>query len=188
MCTLSFHRHFNYNKSATRTRDIVTIISLTRASYWSLWQPILASDWLLSHHLWLRDHWHRDRSHPVTELRLTGVWVNIVTFIPLPPSPAETLGLTSNSVDPGGWHHDDIITEQLMTDCAIRIMVIREMHRQMGFLTNFWLHFTLRRLQNIDTAGLASSGGCYQCDLKGWQPFLVLWMNIFCKLSINSHS
>lgn len=68
ICTLSFHRHFNYYKSATtRTRDSVTITSLTRASDWSL-ALVRASDWLP----WLRCHWHQDRSHPGTELRLAG--------------------------------------------------------------------------------------------------------------------
>lgn len=83
MCTLSFHRHFNYYKSATtRTRDSVTIISLTRASDWSL-ALVWSSDWLSSRHPWLRYHGTRTE---VTRGLSSDSLVLAINIVTSPPS------------------------------------------------------------------------------------------------------
>ena len=168
MCTLSFHRHFNYYKSATRARDSVTIISLIRASDWSLWplhRPLIG--WSLI-----------TRGSVITGTRtevtrvlssdclVPSINISISALSWVSPSPAETLGLLTSSLG-SSW-----LTEHYGHGD------IHEMHRQMEFFTDFWLQFTLRRLQNIDT-GLVSSNGYYQCH-RG-----VLWKldnpSLFCE-------
>ena len=141
MCTLSFHRHFNYGKSATRTRDSVTIISLTRASDWSL-VLVLSSDWLVSLcHPWLRYHWHQDRSHPGTELLLLVTSLLISRRHPHPPS-AET------SAQAVFWAEADITTELIIHPavCTLQSLWRYPWNAQANvILFDFCLHFTLRR-------------------------------------------
>ena len=173
ICTLSFHRHFNYGKSATRTRDSVTIISLTRASDWSL-ALVRASDWLFSRHPWLRYHWHQDRSHPGTELLHWLVFtINISTSPPSLSSAAIPIPHQRRQLHRvlgWGWHHNWAHNPPGSVHAAVIMEISMKCTGKRDFI---WLLFAFYFAEIyklfILVTGLVSSGGCclsQRCALK----------------------